>query len=441
MEYNGHPMQVPSPWLETLDLTPAQPLREALDADVAIIGAGYSGLSTALALRQAGLRVAVLESRYAGFGASGRNAGHLTPTIGKDLPTLVTLYSAERVAGLLKLADAAIAHVEAAIVSHAIDCDYEPVGNVIAAVHPRQHANLDRAAAAARRCGVPGELLEPGDMRRRGLPPSFTRGWLEPHGGVLNPGKYVRGLRRAALDAGALLFEDTPVTAIDARAPALVSTPGGLVRARHVVVATNAFTPELGRLRSRVLRTHVQLFQTAPLTPAQLARVGWQGREGVYTAHEMLESYRLTKDDRIVGGAKLIRYGFRGRWLPDVDPRLAAFLERTFRARFPELADVAVTRHWGGPIAFALDFLPLVGRDRRQPNVLHAVAYAGHGLALASYAGTLLADLILERESLGSALWTRTQVPLPPEPLRWLTVRGLTAFFGRIDRKADGFPW
>jgi glycine/D-amino acid oxidase-like deaminating enzyme len=271
-------------------------------------------------------------------------------------------------------------------------------------------------------------------MERRGLPRAFTRGYLEPHGGHLHPGRYVRGLRAAALAAGAELYESTPVRRIEEGPRPCVHTLGGRVHARHVVLATNAYTPALGHLRSAALRLQVQLFQTAPLTPAQLAAVGWKGREGIYTAHEILESYRLTHDNRIVGGSKAVRYGFGGKALPDVDGDVAALLERTFAERFPELRDVRVTHHWGGPIALSLDFLPVVGR--RGPLV-HSIGYAGHGLALASYAGEMVADLILERDGPGRALWSRRTVPLPPEPLRWLTARALTGFFTAVDRRVD----
>ncbi|MGH7789491.1 MAG: NAD(P)/FAD-dependent oxidoreductase, partial [Candidatus Binatia bacterium] len=425
-----------SPWMAGAD-EPTSPLGGEVEADVAVIGAGYAGLSAALELRAEGLSVAVLEARYAGFGASGRNAGHLTPTIGKDLPTLTRIFGRERVRGLVQLADTAIRYVEQRIAGLGIDCQYEPVGNVIAAVHPRQFAALDRAAQAAADFAVPGALLEPAAMRRRGLPSRFQRGFLEPHGGILHPGHYARGLRRAALAAGVALYEQTPVRRVDAGPTATLLTDGGRVRARRVVVATNAYTPQLGLLRWRVLPMYVQLFRTSPLSDAQLAAVDWHGREGIYTAHEMLESYRLTRDNRIVGGAKYVRYGYGGTVFAAPDTRLAAGLESVFRVRFPELGGLRVENHWGGPIALSLDFLPVIQPDRRHANMVYAVGYAGHGVAQASYAGRLVADLFLERDSPGAALWTRRRLPLPPEPLRWLTVRALTGLFGAIDRRVD----
>jgi glycine/D-amino acid oxidase-like deaminating enzyme len=246
----------------------------------------------------------------------------------------------------------------------------------------------------------------------------------------------VRGLRRVALAAGAVLHEQTPVLHLEDGDPVVLTMAGGRLRAREVVLATNAYTPDLGWLGSRVLRLYVYLFATAPLTERQRLKLGWGGREGIYTAHEMLESYRLTADQRIVGGAKLVRYGYGGRPMFD-DPATHAAIEDAFRARFAELSDVRITHRWGGPIGFSLDFLPAVGRTGRHRNIYYSIGYAGHGVALASYAGTMLTDLIAERDGPGEALWGRRQLPLPPEPLRWLVVKGLTGVMAAIDRRVD----
>jgi glycine/D-amino acid oxidase-like deaminating enzyme len=123
--------------------------------------------------------------------------------------------------------------------------------------------------------------------------------------------------------------------------------------------------------------------------------------------------------------------------LPDVDPRIAAVLEATFRRRFPELMDVRVADHWGGPIFLSLDFLPVVGR---RGQVVHAIGYAGHGIPLASYAGEMIADLICGRDGPGRALWGRRSLPAPPEPLRWFTFRAVSGALAVVDRRSDGAP-
>jgi glycine/D-amino acid oxidase-like deaminating enzyme len=426
-----------SPWLEACP--PAEPL-PALEGerqvDVAVVGAGLTGLGAALAFRRDGLSVAVVERETAGFGASGRNAGHLTPTIGKDLPTLLTVYGRERARALVRLAETAVEHVERSIESFRIDCEYEPVGNVMAAVHTSQQPRLERAARAAVELGARASWLDREQMRKRGLPETFVAGVHEAAGGILQPALLVTGLARAARAAGATLYERSPVLAIEEGPRATLVTPRGRLRADRVVLATNAYTPGLGRLRSVALPMRVTLFRTAPLSPAQRERLDWRGREGIYTAHEMLESYRLTADQRIVGGAKKVRWRLGAGAPEEDDAATRALLERAFRDRFPGL-DAPIERFWGGPIAFALDFLPALGVAGRFRNLYYAIAYAGHGVALASYAGQVLSDWIAGRESPGRILYERFRPPLPPEPLRWLLVRALTGWLGALDARVD----
>jgi glycine/D-amino acid oxidase-like deaminating enzyme len=382
--------------------------------------------------------VAVIERESAGFGASGRNAGHLTPTIGKDLPSLLRVFGRQRARRLVALAERAIGHVEELIERHEIECAYHPGGNVIAAIHECQHARLERAARAASELGAQAVWLAPEDMRKRGLPECFSAGVLEGRGGVLDPARYVWGLRRAVLEAGAELYEHTPLLRIEEAPRVVLHTPRGLLVADRVVLATNAYTPESGRLRSVVLPMIVSLFRTAPLAEEQRAALGWPGREGIYTAHEALESYHLTADRRIVGGARFVRYGFGARRAPEHHPPTFAALERLFRERFPGL-DVAIEEFWSGPIAFTLDFLPALGCTGRFRNLFYAIGYAGHGIPLASFAGRMLADWIAGREGPGRELIERRRPPLPPEPLRWLVARGLVGLFdwldGRVDRR------
>ena len=211
-------------------------------------------------------------------------------------------------------------------------------------------------------------MLDPSELAERGLPRCVACGYLEERGGVLHPGKYVRALREQAIEAGVRLHESTPVDAIADGPRVRVETPRGSASAPVCVVATNAYTPRLGRLRSAVAPLHVSLFATEPLSRRAARAGGLAGGEGIYTAHEVLESYRLTADGRIVGGSRHVRWSYGGRTLPDDDPEVFAALEAMFRARFPELADVAVERCWSGPIAMTLDFLPAIGRSGRHDN-------------------------------------------------------------------------
>jgi glycine/D-amino acid oxidase-like deaminating enzyme len=426
-----------SPWLKPPEqLAPA--CAGDASADVAIIGGGYTGLSTALNLRAQGVDVALLEQQFCGFGASGRNAGQLTPTIGKDAPTLTLMFGKQRAGELMRFADRAVRYAEQTMARHGIDCEYVPSANIIAGVHPRQEKALRKAADAGAKIGAELTWLDGAEMRRRNLPAAFTFGVLEGCGGHLHPGKYVLGLRAAALKAGVRIHEQSPVTTIEEGPKVRVRTAAGSVTADKVVLATNAFTPvTLKRLGGRVCPVRVSLFRTAPLTAEQWARIGWSGREGIYTAHEILESYRPTADGRIVGGSKMVNYAYGGGLPPAEQPETFALLERAFRDRFPMLDDVPVDCFWGGWIGMTLDFLPMCGVSGKHSNIHYGLAYNGHGIAQATYMGRLLADRVSGAANDDAALLHRRGIPIPPEPLRWLLVKGLIGVFAAMDRRVD----
>jgi glycine/D-amino acid oxidase-like deaminating enzyme len=425
-----------SPWVEPPDV-PCGPLRGDVRADVVVIGGGYTGLSTALELRAAGADVAVLEQDFAGSGASGRNAGHLTPTIGKDLPTLLGMFGRPRAEALVRFADDAVEHTERVIERLGIDCDYIGSGNVLAGVHPKQEARLRKAAATASELGGHVRFLSGEQMRERGMPRSFLFGVLEERGGTLHPGKYVLALRRAAIAAGVRLYEDTRVDALEDTAPVRVRTAEGTVTADRAVLATNAYTPALGWKKRTVAPLRVSLFETEPLDPQQLGMLGWRGREGVYTAHEILESYRLTVRGTIVGGSKIVRYAW-GNALPGgFDPDAFRFIERGFRDRFRELGPVKIATFWGGWIALTLDFLPMIGSAGAHGNVCYGFGYAGHGLAQATYMGALLAERVHGRVHPSEAALARKERAWPPEPLRWLGAKLLAGTLAAVDARTD----
>lgn len=426
-----------SVWVETpSDLQPA--LDGDSRADVVVIGGGLTGLSTALSLRAAGVDVAILEMDYCGRGASGRNAGHLTPTIGKDLPTLVRSVGRARAGALAAFADRAVRFTEGVFARYAIDCDYAPVGNIITGLHARHRAPLERAAELAASIGVEATFLDEAQMRRRGLPAAFRFGVLEGAGGHLHPGKYVMGLRRAALQAGVRIYERSPVDRLQVADRGVRAIVGrSAIGADKLVLATNAYTPStLGMMASRVFPLRVTLFRTAPLSERQREALGWPGGEGVYTAHESLESYRMTADGRLLGGSKYVQYAYGSALADGHRPEVFRQYEGLLRERFPEAPDLRIETYWGGWIGMTLDFLPLSYADSRR-RVFYGMGYNGHGVAQATYNGSLLADQVLGRANADVDLLRRRITPLPPEPLRWLVAQGLMRVFEGPDRRVD----
>ncbi len=424
-------------WLQSPDdLQPA--LQGQVQADVVIVGGGYTGLSAALALRESGVDVVLLEMDYCGKGASGRNAGHLTPTIGKDLPTLVRAVGKQRALELAQFADRAVHYAEETIKKYAIDCDCRAVGNITAGLHPCHRAPLERVADLAANLDIGLSFLDEDEVRRRRLPGMTRFGLLEHAGGHLHPGKYVLGLRRAALAAGVRIYEQTAVTVVgkSSNRPT-VRTEHGQVVSDKVLLATNAYAPStLGLLKSRVFPLRVSLFQSRPLTPGEREAIGWNGAEGLYTAHESMESYRLTAEGRIVGGAKFIHYACGGKLASGYRPEVFRQWADIFKLRFQELPALEIETFWGGWVAMTLDFLPFSFAGAKG-SVYYAMGYNGHGIAQATLNGRMIADRILGRPNPDSDLLQRRVWPVPPEPFRYLGVQAFKWYYDRIDRKVD----
>jgi glycine/D-amino acid oxidase-like deaminating enzyme len=417
-------------WVDApTDVKPA--LEGDLDCDVAVVGGGLGGMATALRLAERGVDVVLLEAKFCGFGASSRNAGQLTGAPAGDPQLLVTLYP-RRLRNVVRLAEESVHFVEDLMKRLSIDCDYEPTGNVRAAVSRGQLRKARRNTRILQKAGATARF---GDGRELGLPDAFLGGVLEPLGGIMNPGKFTLGVRDGLLTAGVRVFERTPVhTVEDNRSGAIITTSGGRVDAKRVVLATNAYTRELAVALKRVATPiWVSLVETVPIDAARLAAIGWSSRCGIATEHNVMENYRLTARNTIVFGVRRLRVG---RGVPDTrlsDPAVVADLTRGFRTRFPALADVPLDRTWGGWIAMTSSWLPVAGQA--SANVYYMIGCNGHGLAQAPYLGTLLADRLAAGEFHDDlrAIWHARPRFAPAFALNNPTLRAAWA----VDRMSD----
>ncbi|MGI5525587.1 NAD(P)/FAD-dependent oxidoreductase [Micromonospora sp. CA-259024] len=426
-------------WLSTLDepLTPRPALPGDADADVVIVGAGYTGLWTAYHLARAdpALRVIVLEMEIAGYGASGRNGGWCSALFPTSLTGLARRHGRDAAVAMQRALHDTVPEVARVVTAEGIDCDWADGGTVTLA---RSGPQLGRARAAvdeARAFGFGAEhlaLLDAGEAAARCGAEGVRGGTYTPHCAAVHPAKLVRGLARAVERLGVTIHERTPVTAI--RAGTAV-TAAGTVRAPVVVRATEGYTPMLPGQRRVVAPVYSLMVATEPLPAETWARIGLGQRE-TFSDHRHVIIYgQRTADGRLAFGGRGAPYHFGSRVSPghDREPRVFTALRRTLGELFPVLGpDLPVAHAWGGPLGMARDWAASVGFDRAS-GLAWAGGYVGDGVGSSNLAGRTLADLIRgERTELTALPWVNHRSPRwEPEPLRWLAVNaGLRVMAG-----------
>lgn len=360
------------------------PLSGPLEADVCVVGAGITGCSAALHLAQRGYRVAVIEARTVGYGASGRSGGQLIAGYNRGQDTLTRLVGAADARALWDLGEEALTLTRALIAEHAITCDLTDGHITLAADKTAHRREIEQTYTEWTGLGRPGlELWDQETTRARVASAHYVGALYDPHGGHLHPLNYTLGLARAAEAAGATIFCGTPMTRLDDGDPATVHTPDGQIRARFVLLAGNAhLIGREPRLKGRLMPINTYVATTRPLGSAG-ARALIPGNEAAADLYFSINYFRLTADHRLLFGG---RVGY-GRQAPDGARRA---MQRTIARIFPHLTSAPVDHAWGGTIGITLNRLPDLGRVA--PNVLYAHGYSGHGLALAGLAGKLVAE-------------------------------------------------
>jgi glycine/D-amino acid oxidase-like deaminating enzyme len=417
-------------WLDSVpdDLTPRPALDSDIDVDVAIVGAGYTGLWTAyyLATADPSLRIAIVESEIAGFGASGRNGGWASALFSADSDKLERRFGRNASLALQRAMFATVDEIGRVATSERLDIHFAKGGTLSVATNPAHLQTLKAELAHHRKRGFSEEdyrWMDAATAAQRVDVAGSLGGAYTPHCAAIHPARLARGLARAVESRGVRIFEQTPALALD---PGAVRAPGGRVRADVVVRATEAYTSGLPGLRRSVLPIYSLMIATEPLPQSFWDGVGWQGRETLTDGRHLLIYAQRTADGRIAMGGRGAPYHYSSSIDDafDRDPSVFAGLHSGLRKLFPGLGDASITHRWGGPIAVARDWISSVGLDRRS-GLAWAGGYAGDGVSTANLAGRTLRDLVLERDTeLVRLPWVNHRSrQWEPEPLRWLGAR------------------
>jgi glycine/D-amino acid oxidase-like deaminating enzyme len=397
------------------------------DADVCIVGAGLTGLWAAYYLKRAdpSLRIIVLEARFAGFGASGRNGGWLSALVPGDRSRMAEAHGRTGVVAWQRALIESVDEVIDVAAREGIDADVVKGGSLRVARTPAQHARLVAEVAEDRRWDVDVEVLTADEATPRIRIAGMVSASFTPHCARIQPATLVRGLADAVERLGVTVYERSPVTKIGV---GRADTQWGRVDAPVVVRATEGFTPSLPRLRRRWLPMNSSMIVTEPMAQDIWFEIGWQGRETIGdNAHGFFYAQR-TADDRIAIGGRAVPYRYGSRIDRDgkVDARTVRRLSATLRTVFPQTAGVGIAHGWCGVLGVPRDWNAGVGFDAAT-GLAWAGGYAGHGVTATNLAGRTLADLLLRHRSpLIELPWVNhTCRDWEPEPLRWLGVRAM----------------
>src|SRR5581483_3711072 len=415
--------------MEQLGPAPERPpLDGTVEADVCIVGAGYTGLWTALELRRAdpSLEVVVLEKETAGFGASGRNGGWVLGALVGSKAGWIAKGGEAGALALERAIQATVDEVGEAVAREAIDCDFVKGGTLTVAqsrlelhrlLSQRGEERLLDAEALAERVRV-----------RDGVGALFS-----PHCARVQPAKLVRGLAAAVERAGATIYERTPALALE---PGSVRTPAGEVRAGWIVRATEGYTADLPGLRRLLAPVTSAMIATEPLPDSLWAELGWDGCETLLDGRNLYTYVQRTADGRIALGGRGVPYYFGSRTAREERPP-AEFVE-SLRGRVRDLfgVDAGVAAAWQGVLGVSRTWRPAVGVDTAR-GLAWAGGYAGDGVAAANLAGRTLRDLILGRETELTRLpWVGPlERSWEPEPFRYAGIHAVHELLGAADRR------
>ncbi len=400
------------------------PLAGSHRTDVCIIGGGYTGLWTALRIKELdpSVEVMLLEADICGGGASGRNGGLALGWWGK-LETLIKVCGEEEGVRLARAASDAVAEIGTFCREHGIDAHFVPAGLLRTATTPLHAESFETGVRAVEARGLDVyQRLSPEEVKSRAGSPVYVAGVLDKTAATVQPALLARGLRRVALAKGVKIYEKTPVTQLDQGNPPVVRTPAAAVVADKVILATNAWTASFQEIRRALIVVSSDMVATTPI-PDRLREIGWSGGEAITDSRLMVHYHQTTRDGRIAIGRGSGALAYLGRVTPSFngDDKRAATVAQGLRFLYPMLANVPITHEWAGPIDRSRSGTLVFGKLGDNPRILYGVGYSGTGVAPSLLGGRILASSALDRVD----EWSTTRLNqgwlllYPPDPIRF----------------------
>ncbi|MGZ4187372.1 MAG: NAD(P)/FAD-dependent oxidoreductase [Solirubrobacteraceae bacterium] len=422
---------------------PEPALAGDLQVDAAVIGGGFTGLATAIALKrqEPSLEIAVLEAKTIGYGASGRNGSFAMTVIGLGFGTTAML----RGKGFLRRAhsymERCVDELERFIDEAHLDCDKLRPGFLRVATTPSYVKRLQKQVELMQSLGFESiSWLDARETRAMVDSDRYLGAMWEPRLLLVDPVKLVREQKRYALQLGVRVFENSPVLAV-AQTPGpepthRLLTPNGSVTTHRLAFATNAYSHLFTQLDRLQLPAFTYMIATERLSDEQLTPIGWRGSQGIEDARNLIHYYRLTPDKRIVLGGGPVGLTANGDLDRDSDEQAWRHLEQYLHWLWPHLSDVAITHRWGGPFSVTLDLTPALGYVGSDQSAVYALGCIGHGVSMSYLNGEVLAELLLatdQRLAAECPFVNRTVIPWPREPFSSIAEHAIRGYLRAED--------
>jgi glycine/D-amino acid oxidase-like deaminating enzyme len=410
-------------WLDTYGpYEPSAPVQGSQTVDVAVIGGGLAGLALAYELKRSdqSLRVAVLEARTVGYGASGRNGSFAMTVVGLGFGVTAMLRGKTFLKAAHAYMEKAVDALDEFILSESLDCDRMRPGFLRVATTTGYTRRLQHDVKLMQSLGFEGiDWISAGETQARVNSKRYLGAMLEERLVLVNPARLVREEKRLVCQMGVQVYENSPVTTISKNGSFRLTTPQGSITAEKIAFTTNAYSHLFSGMRLKQMPAFTYMIATEPLTQAQLDPIGWSGMHGLEDARNLIHYYRLTPDKRIVMGGGPVGLTFRSSLSADSNEKAWKHLEEHLHFLFPHLKGIRITHRWGGPFSVTVDLTPALGflGDTR---AVYSLGCIGHGVSMSLLNARVLRDLLLERNefALPCPFLNRRVIPWPPEPLR-----------------------
>ncbi len=428
-------------WAATAQtLEPLPSLKADVRADIVIIGAGFTGLSSAyhLSSRFPDRKIVVLEAKRVGNGASGRNGGMALHWING-----VEVRDPERARRLYAVTTETLKWIAEVAEKHQFPLRFRKNGCLEIVTNQERAEEAQKKAETLASWGLPIQFLQGAALAEKLRAKGAVGGTFDPTTGQLHGLDLLHGLRGVLLSRGVDIFEDIPVVSIDEGRDHVVTTPGGTVTAPAMVLGTNGYTPSLGYFRSGVMPLHSHCIATEPLPLSRWRELGWGDVSSFSDDMDRSAYASLTEDGRLLfggggNGAYSYYYGSRTS-VPTSPDAQYAFVKGILDRYFPDAADVRIAQQWTGTLGITLSRVCSMGVTGEHKNVFYALGYSGHGVVLANMAGRVLCNLYADHHDpwLDMPFYQARLGGIPPEPLRWIGYNAFTKLTGRSPRRYE----